>query len=91
MSIDEYKAKYGAEFLKHESEGWFINFISLLKSEHLLYKFRGSVGDNLLLQGAPIYLNQIFGYDKCLDVIEKVRAVDKQRTEEPPDTYQPET
>lgn len=90
MTIDEYRSKFGPELKKHESEGWFINLLALLESQHLLKKFRDDVGDNLLLQGAPIYLNQIFGYDKCLEVIAKAREVSPPKAEEPPSTYENE-
>jgi hypothetical protein len=89
MTIPEYKGKYGPTLRKHAEEEWFIALMKVLEGKaHLMAQFRDTVNDNLLLQGAPIYLNQIFGYDKCIEVIRQLKSEDKAQPPEVPDNYQ---
>jgi len=90
MSIEQYRQQYGADFKRHESEPWLTHLLALFESEHPLKDTTKNKADNLLLQGAPVYLNQIIGYEKAMQILKDVREEVKPRAEEPPSNYPPE-
>lgn len=87
MNITEYRAEFGKELRKNESKPWFANFLLVIESEHPLKKFKRDKVDGQLLNGAPVYLNQILGYEDCIEVIEKLLKPDIAQSAEPESDY----
>jgi len=87
MTFAEYKARYGKQLQEHQNDDWFAALLQTCRDSHIMKAFRTEKGDNLLLQGAPIYLNQIFGYESLLTSIESLLIPEKTEVPEPPSDY----
>lgn len=87
MTIQEYRDKHGEELRKNMVKPWFANLLTLLKDHHPLTTIKTEKQDNHLLQGAPVHLNQIIGYERCLDTINEAFVVSVKQSTEPESEY----
>lgn len=86
MTTTEYREKYGADFKDNEGKPWFVALMQTLSDNHPLRALsRRLDGDKLA--GAAVYLNDIGGYEKCLEVLKEISTEPVRQQPEPPSVY----
>lgn len=86
MTPDEYREKFGPEYQRAEGQGWFVALIQVLHDQHPLRKLSGRM-DGDKLAGSPVLLNEIGGYEKCLEVIKTISTQPEKQADDIPSEY----
>lgn len=86
MTTDEYREKYGADLKKNASQPWYVALMQTLHDAHPLNKLTARV-DGDKLEGATVLLNEIGGYQKCLEVLVAVSTEKSKEAPEVPSEY----
>ena len=82
MTREEFDKDFGPEWRKFSGKPIFAALLSLLETEHPIKTIPSSDGDRL--HGASVYLNEAYGYGKCLVKLTKLSEV-------PPVEFDPPT
>lgn len=86
MTITDYREKYGADFYAQMQQPWFVALMALLDTNHPLRTLRNK-GDGDKLAGAALYLSQIDGFEKAMEVFRALGEVQKPEPPPIPDTF----
>lgn len=87
MTISEYREKYGTEIRQMAEKPAFVALMHTLRTAHPLHAIKRETPGNRIA-GAVAFLNEIKGYDDCLDNIQHILTPSESAPEEPTATYE---
>jgi len=87
MSKSEFLKEYGADWRKFAAKPMFVALMNCINTESPAKKPPVDEGDKL--HGAPVYLNQIYGWEKLVTFIESL-STEPDKSFEPQDTFKKE-
>lgn len=91
MTPEAFIAKHGPEWVAFLNTPLGINFLSLVEMNHPCRSIPSGIDKgNLLLAGAPVYLNQIAGYEALAEMIRSLGREPKKKNELPPESFSEE-